>query len=64
MKKEKTEKNIENQRNHQGEKVNKHTVNQTNTQRDRKKFHVLERYNFILSTSGVTPSASSPGVGI
>jgi hypothetical protein len=33
-------------------------------ERKRKKFQVHEQWNFILSSSGVTPSASCPSVGI
>jgi hypothetical protein len=42
---------------------------QTNSEQDlerkrKKKFRVQEQWNFTLSSSGVTPSSSSPGVGI
>jgi hypothetical protein len=33
-------------------------------QTHKKKFQVQEQWNFSLSSSGVTPSASSLGVGI
>jgi hypothetical protein len=48
--------------------MNKHT--QTNkletkqTLKHTKKFQVQEQWNFSLSSSGVTPSALSPKVGI
>jgi hypothetical protein len=43
--------------------MNKQTINKTNKQT--KKLHVQEQCNFSLTlSSGVTPPASSPGVGI
>jgi hypothetical protein len=43
--------------------TNKQETKQTNKQ-TQKKFQVQEQYNFSPSSSCVTPSASSPGVGI
>jgi hypothetical protein len=43
--------------------TNKHETKQTNKQMH-KKLQVQEKKNFSLSSSGVTPSASSPGAGI
>jgi hypothetical protein len=59
---------MENQRNQQIEMVDKQTVNKTNSEQDKqtlkekkkKEFQVKDQYNFSLSSSGVTPSASSP----
>jgi hypothetical protein len=42
--------------------TNKQEAKQTN--KHTKKFQVQEQQNFSLSSSGVTPSASSLGVGI
>jgi hypothetical protein len=42
--------------------TNKQETKQTN--KHTKKFQVREQQSFSLSSSGVTPSASSPGVGI
>jgi hypothetical protein len=53
---------MENQRNQQGEMVDNQTENKTNKhlKKRKKKFPIQEQYNFGLSSSGVTPLASSP----
>jgi hypothetical protein len=44
--------------------VDKQTEENKQTNIHRKKFQVQEQQNFCLSSSGITPSASSPGAGI